>query len=410
MLIDGLRCEIMRAINTLVRWRANIVDAAERIEISRLLKYLNDQLNVLDHAAFIDTVTVLGNVRATLEKALEAASKRQVDRYLLGLQEHVNNLTSLLITFHASESKALEKFETLPEGTAPPPEAAERPASGGEPHEPEPVCTDVKLSAASPDSAAPGEQFVVRFVAYPATAEEEQAARDLLRTASPSATVLLGKVACRWADGTEVTVRASGDHLEVKQAEKHFTWHGKCQSLDFLITLDRKARARKVFLQIDVLVAGMVIGDLILEIAVVRGERKKPAQTNDVDGTVVRSAFASYSSHDRAKVALIVGALEQVKIDFFVDCLDINPSEEWKERLRSEIDRRDRFWLFWSKSAAESKWVDWEWRTALAYKGITGIQAYSIEPDVLAPPALSKIQFNNIYALVSQHAEQPRLQ
>jgi hypothetical protein len=348
---DDLRSEILSAMSALRQRRANIVDKAEIVNITRLLKDLNAQLDILEQAAIIDTATVQDNVRAMLEREVEAARKRQVDRN-----------------------------------------------------------TDVKLGAAAPDSAAPGEQFVVRFVAYPATAEDEHTARDLLRTASPSATVLLGKVACRWADGTEVTVRASGDHIEVKQAEKHFTWHGKCQSIDFLVKLDRKARARKVFLQLDVLVAGMVIGDIILEIAVIRGEHKKSAQTNTVDGSVVRSAFASYSSYDRAKIALIIGALEQVKIDFFVDCLDINPSEEWKERLRSEIDRRDRFWLFWSKSAAESKWVDWEWRTALADKGIAGIQAYAIEPDVPAPPALSKLQFNNIYALISQHAERPRLQ
>jgi hypothetical protein len=82
-------------------------------------------------------------------------------------------------------------------------------------------------------------------------------------------------------------------------------------------------------------------------------------------------------------------------IDVFVDCLSLRPGEEWKTVLAREINKREIFWLFWSREAIASKFVEWEWRTAYAQKGKNGIQPHPLEPTNLAPPPkeLEDLQF-----------------
>jgi hypothetical protein len=122
----------------------------------------------------------------------------------------------------------------------------------------------------------------------------------------------------------------------------------------------------------------------------------------------MKSAFASYSSKDQEKVASIVGALRQVNIDFFLDCLDLRPGEAWKKRLREEIEKREKFWLFWSEAAAASKWVEWEWRTALRLKKKAGILPYALLPAPNPPKALSSLQFSSVEAAISELAARRR--
>ena len=68
------------------------------------------------------------------------------------------------------------------------------------------------------------------------------------------------------------------------------------------------------------------------------------------------------------------------------DCLQGSDYSDIKEQIRREILRRDIFWLFWSRHAKESQWVEWEWRTALHEKSIHGIQPHPIDPPDIAPP------------------------
>ena len=110
--------------------------------------------------------------------------------------------------------------------------------------------------------------------------------------------------------------------------------------------------------------------------------------------------FSAVSKKDRRDVLGRVRSLQIFTgIDVFLDCLSMRPGEEWKGKLKKEIHKRDVFWLFWSRSAMASEWVEWEWRTALAEKSLAKIQPHPLEPSELAPPPkeLSSLQFGAMY-------------
>jgi hypothetical protein len=100
----------------------------------------------------------------------------------------------------------------------------------------------------------------------------------------------------------------------------------------------------------------------------------------------------------------MVGAIERsAGISVFQDCLDLKASEAWKPRLTREIGASDLFLLFWSRSAAESLWVEWEWKTALREKGKEAMQIHPLEPDVTPPNALDDLHFADIHAIVADY-------
>jgi hypothetical protein len=128
-----------------------------------------------------------------------------------------------------------------------------------------------------------------------------------------------------------------------------------------------------------------------------------------VQALPARTAFASYASEDRPRVADRVASLRiAAGLDIFLDCLALRPSEQWKTRLAYEIRERHLFMLFWSEHAAQSSWVEWEWRTALADKGIEAMQAHPLDPWPRAPlpRELEALHFGDPFMVLREAALQ----
>jgi hypothetical protein len=264
----------------------------------------------------------------------------------------------------------------------------------------EPAREDVKLGAAAPAAASPGQQFVAHFVAYPAGQEAQ--ARRLIESQSPDVMPVLGRRSCRWARGTEVRVALRGDHVQVEPAEQPFEWLGEVQALDFSVKVAHAAPPGDVVLRFDVSIAGFLVAALCLTLRI--GITARPAVLASTTASAARTAFASYASPDRALVTHMVGAIERsAGIAVYQDCLDLKPGEAWKEGLNREILSRDLFLLFWSRSAAESKWVEWEWKTALRDKGTPAMQVHPLQPGVEPPDALRHLHWSSVHTIVADH-------
>jgi len=259
---------------------------------------------------------------------------------------------------------------------------------------------EVKLGAAAPGAVSPGQRFIAQFVAYPEHDEDE--VRKLIERQSPGVAPVLGKRTCRWAQGTNIEVRVRADGITFDRASQSFSWDGAIALLDFSAQVNRDAPGGDVVLTYDVAVAGFPLLTICLTTRV--SARAIAANTVTATAPAARTAFASYASQDRALVTHMVGAIERAAgIHVFQDCLDLKAGEEWKLRLDLEIQARDVFMLFWSRWAAESTWVEWEWRTALRTKGKQAIQVHPLQPDVAPPSALRDLNFASVHAIVADY-------
>jgi hypothetical protein len=195
--------------------------------------------------------------------------------------------------------------------------------------------------------------------------------------------------------GTVLTVRLRIPAFQLEDEDTIF-WTGTKGNANFPVTVPETARDGD-----HIGLACFFAGGL--QIARVSFLVRVSMLANDIDDLTAseyraRSAFASYSSEDRKEVLGRIQGMLKVfpDLDIFLDVASLRSGEDWQQSLEHEIIRRDVFYLFWSYAAAQSKWVDWEWRTALRTKGIDCIDPVPLEsPDRVPPPAeLSKLHFD----------------
>jgi hypothetical protein len=271
---------------------------------------------------------------------------------------------------------------------------------------------EVLLGASTPPSVSPGETFVARFTAY--TRANRDKVKAVIEQEAPTTQLRLDLDRCRWRKGTKVTVRLECGHATVSNPVQTFVWDDSFKILRFDVTVADNVRGDTLILRFDVAVEGMPITLLRPELQIRREQQYGIAAlpASFVEVRAPRSAFASYAARDCREVAGRIRSMEiSTKMDVFFDRKSIRPGEQWKPRLRYEIGARDIFWLFWSRKAMKSPWVEWEWRTALSEKTINRIQPHPLEPSDLAPAPeeLSELQFGAMYEWYIHHLRQSGL-
>jgi hypothetical protein len=208
-------------------------------------------------------------------------------------------------------------------------------------------------------------------------------------------------------------VRLECGHATVSNPVQTFSWDASYKILRFDVTVADSVRGNTLILRFAVEVEGVPIISIRPEIKI-RRQRQRGGATAPAPFVEVRapkSAFASYAKSDRREVLGRIRSLQIfTDIDVFLDSLSIRPGQLWKDLLECEIESRDIFWLFWSRRAMKSKWVGWEWRTALARKTINGIQPHPLEPADLAPAPkeLAELQFGAMYESYITHLRRRR--
>jgi hypothetical protein len=259
---------------------------------------------------------------------------------------------------------------------------------------------DIFLGTASPNTVTHGEEFTARFTAYKST--HRIMVREIIDREAPSSEPRLDLESCKWKKGAKVTVRCHSNNLEIQNPVQKFEWNGTYHILRFDAKVRNDVSTNRIIIKFDVAVEGLPIVFLRPEINLIKTESdaERVSQLSLTEDIAPETAFASYAKGDRGSVLGRVRSLQiYTGIDVFLDCLSIRPGEKWKPKLEDEIRIREIFWLFWSRRAKKSEWVEWEWRTALKYKSLEGIQPHPLEPEELAPPPeeLSDLQFGSMY-------------
>jgi serine/threonine protein kinase len=248
----------------------------------------------------------------------------------------------------------------------------------------------MRFAFSAPSQCEAGSEFSLLFSAY---VESLRGAveKQMRAFAGPTHRSVLDIAPDRgavWLIGTPFKVRLSGRYFTFDPAEAAFEWSGSRNDIRFAVTCASDAPATAV-VTIWVGVDGVAISTLPIEIRIRKSSRDAvPVAPATQTTTAPRSVFASYSSKDVQDVARSLSTLSRwaPRLDIFQDCLDLKANAAFKPQLKREIASRDVFMLFWSRNAARSSWVRWEYKTALSAKRKDAILPMPLEDPAIAPP------------------------
>ena len=204
---------------------------------------------------------------------------------------------------------------------------------------------------------------------------------------------------------SNIKVVLTSPDLTIEDNTEEQVWHGEHLDFSFVVELPEDFQKKQILF-----VAAVYINDIIATrlkfIAKCMASAEQKMQVTRED---VLSAFVSYASQDRNRVAMIIQGMKKARpdMDIFFDVESLRSGDDWENALWHEIDKRDVLFLCWSKSARDSQWVDAEWRYALKQKGPECIEPVPIDPPGVCPPPkeLSKKHFNDklLYVINSEY-------
>jgi hypothetical protein len=182
--------------------------------------------------------------------------------------------------------------------------------------------------------------------------------------------------------GTALTISVDIGPWQVEPASQRVVWAGSVVNASFRVLPTEPLPDGKAS-RCRVKVGGLSIGQVLFEVRQ-GGDQERTALAR---GTAIRSAFASYASKDRRRVLARVQGIEKLGVRVFMDVRDLKSGSEYPVELLEQIDRSDRLFLFWSRHARNSEWVQREWRYGLEQHGIGFVDPLPlVDPRKVPPP------------------------
>ncbi len=205
-------------------------------------------------------------------------------------------------------------------------------------------------------------------------------------------------------ENARIRIVLTSPDVEIKDNEDLAVWGGRFLRFSYPVCVPKRYKGKQVQFA-----ASIYINDVIAsKIRFVASVSQKyfwnyhPApkkQRLEITRRDIMSAFISYASKDRSRVAMVVQGIKKARPDLkvFFDVDSLKSGEYWENTIKKEIVARDIFYLFWSNAARESEWVEKEWRYALTQKGLDFIDPIAIDPPATCPPPeeLRKKHFND---------------
>ncbi len=305
-----------------------------------------------------------------------------------------------------SQDPSLDPFAAPPPGPQPyepplvgsAPEWSSRTSIGNVPIVPpgQSAGTDADFIVMGPTTVAPGSSFPLELWMGPsaqaATLRERAQQRGVLAESGGSANV-------RLPGQTTLTACISLPGFAIANPAEHIVWDGSIRNIAFILQSAEGQKPGEYWGTIKLLVGTMPLGMVSFRVTIASAPAPQPDVPVRLDTPMHRfqTAFASYASPDRAEVFKRVQAIRASRVDVFADIVNLRGGERWSDTLMREIAARDIFYLFWSRKAKESRWVEREWRQAIDTRGIEFICPIPLEdPRFAEPPAeLADLHFND---------------
>lgn len=248
---------------------------------------------------------------------------------------------------------------------------------------PPPQVDSVQFSAVAPGKIVPGKYLPVNIVMY----------EETMRHAVDSVLRSLGENGKEMKSGyhdvqqdSVIRVCLTSQDVTITDGEEERVWKGKYLDFSFAVKIPQDYAQEQLLLTASVYINDIIATRLKLIVDCDR-KRKKEVKITRED---VASAFVSYASQDRSRVAAIIQGMKKARpdMDIFFDIESLRSGQRWEDALKDEIRARDVLFLCWSQHARESRWVDMEWRYALENKGEDAIEPIPIDPPDICPPPI----------------------
>ncbi|MFC1569118.1 toll/interleukin-1 receptor domain-containing protein [bacterium] len=273
-------------------------------------------------------------------------------------------------------------------------------AGAGDPCKPEPTALPtetVDFAAFAPERITPDSSFILDVWAYLPGQYDEivEMATALRREAN-----LGRKTGIPIPRLSILTIQIEIETLEVKDPIDTVVWNGVPTNASFIINVPADIQLADYPGKASIGYNGINIAKVSFVVSV--ADQENPSHSNrSTSSTIPKTAFASYASENRAEVLSRIQGIKKIApdLDIFLDVFSLRSGQDWQEKLERHVPSKDTFYLFWSKAAAQSDWVEREWRLALQRRGLTYIDPVPLdEPSVAPPPEeLKKLHFSDAY-------------
>lgn len=206
----------------------------------------------------------------------------------------------------------------------------------------------------------------------------------------------------------KLDVHLHSPDVTIEESEEVLYWNGRYSVCEFIIEVPSDFPKPQIRLT-----ARIYYEQALLQKTTMIVDLSETHQTyRPTDYKSGSSAFISYAHEDLEKVT---GRIQGMWIrdpdyNLFLDIINMRKSEKFEPRLYAEIEKRDLFYLFWSRNAAASEWVSKELDYALKTKGKEAIEIIPLElPDVCPPPkGLEDLNSSNILLYLIKNASESK--
>lgn len=262
---------------------------------------------------------------------------------------------------------------------------------------PAPRLDGVQFTVVAEKNARPEDARVVEIAMY--APEDKQSVLQEIQAEFDEPTLQKSSHLLEAQRNTCVAVVLSARGVEIQDDRVEYRWTGKPLRFSFGYNIPQDFQGHQILFKASVYFDGVIATTLLFTVNVDR-----PDADVRYDRSDVRSAFLSYSREDIGAVTYILQTLKKIRpdLDIFFDIETLRSGENWAERLYSEIRKRDKLFLCWSRSAARSEWVNREWRCMAEAKGLDAIEPFPLEsPDVCpVPEGLEGLHFDDVEVLI----------
>jgi hypothetical protein len=259
------------------------------------------------------------------------------------------------------------------------------------------AASSVEFGAFSPRFIVPKSKFILDIWAY--TTTDYATVCGIAKTLNRD--LNLGrKVGVLVSPGTVLTVQVDIPSLVISETIDTIEWKGEPANASFIVEVPDSARTGTHPGTAVIGANGIRIARLSFLVFVDSNEDHQYLDRS-MQKTIINSAFASYATEDREEVLSRIHGMKKIApdLDIFLDVLSLRSGDDWEKKLEMHVPSKDSFFLFWSKSASQSEWVDREWRLAFNRRGQDYIDPVPlVDPREVPPPAeLNKRHFADAY-------------